>query len=101
MVLRACQAKHSDSRRQELLQKIRAKMLHRVLKTFVNRVSMKLRQQLAASKLVRWYLSRRPLMFVRKLLNGFRRLQVQYSICISVICLVDDDDNDNDDNNLM
>jgi abnormal spindle-like microcephaly-associated protein len=101
MVLRACQAKHSDSRRQELLQKIRAKMLHRVLKTFVNRVSMKLRQQLAASKLVRWYLSRRPLMFVRKLLNGFRRLQVQYSICISVICLVDDDDNDNDDDNLM
>ena len=93
MVLRACQAKHSDSRRQELLQKIRVKMLHRVLKTFVNRVLMKLRQQFAASKLVRWYLSRRPLMFVRKLLNGFRRLQVQYLICIFVICL------DNDKNN--
>lgn len=79
MVLRACQAKHSDCRRQELLQKIRSKMLHRVLKTFIYRVSMKLRQQFAASKLVRWYLSRRPLMFVRKLLNGFRRLQVQYT----------------------
>jgi len=90
MVLRACQAKHSDSRRQELLQKIRAKMLHRVLKTFVNRVLMKLRQQFAASKLVRWYLSRRPLMFVRKLLNGFRRLQVQYCICIFMICVDDD-----------
>ena len=90
MVLRACQAKHSDSRRLELLQKIRAKMLHRVLKTFVNRVLMKLRRQFAASKLVRWYLSRRPLMFVRKLLNGFRRLQVQYCICISVICVEDD-----------
>lgn len=76
VVLKACQAKHSDSRRQELLQKIRAKMLHRVLKSFINRVSMKLRQHFAASKLVRWYLSRRPLMFVRKLLNGFRRLQV-------------------------